>query len=156
MSLHYTFLIFLNTGRESDKSHMINHVVHLGLVAQRCSVKKVLLEISQNQQENTCTRVSFSIKLQASACNFIERVSGTLAQVFSCEFCEISENTFSHRTSHLWRLLLFCDKKTSEQYSMQKVIIKLKETFQNNKRICFNQTCSFNKVLPNLYIARIW
>ena len=27
--------------------------------------KKVLLEISQNSQENACTRVSFSIKLQA-------------------------------------------------------------------------------------------
>ena len=34
-------------------------------VAQRCSVKKVFLEISQNSQENTCTRVSFLIKLQA-------------------------------------------------------------------------------------------
>ena len=31
-----------------------------------CSVKKVLLQISQNAQENTCTRVSFLlIKLQA-------------------------------------------------------------------------------------------
>ena len=29
---------------------------------QRCSVKKVFLEISQNSQENTCIRVSFSIK----------------------------------------------------------------------------------------------
>ena len=27
--------------------------------------KKVLLEISQNSQENTCARVSFFIKLQA-------------------------------------------------------------------------------------------
>ena len=27
--------------------------------------KKVFLEISQNSQENTCARVSFSIKLQA-------------------------------------------------------------------------------------------
>ena len=27
--------------------------------AQRCSVKKVFLEISQNSQENTCARVSF-------------------------------------------------------------------------------------------------
>ena len=27
--------------------------------------KKVLLEISQNSQENTCARVSFLIKLQA-------------------------------------------------------------------------------------------
>ena len=34
-------------------------------VAQRCSVKKMFLEISQNSQENTCARVSFLIKLQA-------------------------------------------------------------------------------------------
>ena len=32
-------------------------------VAQRCSVKKVFLEISQNSQENTCASVSFLIKL---------------------------------------------------------------------------------------------
>ena len=35
-------------------------------VVQRCSVKKVFLEISQNSQENTCARVCFLIKLQAS------------------------------------------------------------------------------------------
>ena len=35
-------------------------------VVQRFSVKKVFLEISQNSQKNTCTRVSFLIKLQAS------------------------------------------------------------------------------------------
>ena len=35
-------------------------------VAKICSVKKVFLEISQNSQENTCARVSFLIKLQAS------------------------------------------------------------------------------------------
>ena len=34
-------------------------------VVQKCSVKKVFLEISQNSQENNCARVSFSIKLQA-------------------------------------------------------------------------------------------
>ena len=28
-------------------------------VVWKCSVKKVLLEISQNSQENTCTRVNF-------------------------------------------------------------------------------------------------
>ena len=32
---------------------------------QRCSVKNVLLEISQNSQENICAIVSFLIKLQA-------------------------------------------------------------------------------------------
>ena len=29
-------------------------------VVQKCSVKKVFLEISQNSQENNCARVSFS------------------------------------------------------------------------------------------------
>ena len=47
----------------------------------------VPLKISQNLQENTCARDSFLIKLQA-----IKRES--LAQVFSCEFREISKNNF--------------------------------------------------------------
>ena len=34
-------------------------------VAQRCSVKKVFLEVLQNSQENICARDSFLIKLQA-------------------------------------------------------------------------------------------
>ena len=34
-------------------------------VARRCSLKKVFLEILQNSQENTFSRVSFLIKLQA-------------------------------------------------------------------------------------------
>ena len=59
-------------------------------------MKKVLLEILQNSQENTCTRVSFLIKLQAEACNFIKKE--TQAQLFSFEFFEISKNTFSYRT----------------------------------------------------------
>ena len=51
-------------------------------VAWRCcaagSVENLLLEISQNSQENTCARVSFLIKCQV--------------------FCEISKNTFFCRT----------------------------------------------------------
>ena len=35
-------------------------------------------------------------KIAGSACNFIK--IETLAQVFSCQFCEISKNTFLHRT----------------------------------------------------------
>ena len=51
----------------------------------------MLLAISQNSQENTYARVSFSIRLQG-ACNFIKkRGPGT---VFSGEIYEISENTF--------------------------------------------------------------
>ena len=34
-------------------------------VVRRCSVKKVLLEISQNSKENTCVRASFLTKLEA-------------------------------------------------------------------------------------------
>ena len=47
----------------------------------------MFLKISQNSQENT----------RPEACNFIKRE--TLAQVFSCEFCEIFKNTFF--TGHL-------------------------------------------------------
>ena len=53
-------------------------------VAQRCSVKKAVLEIFQVSQENTCATVFFLIKLQDFS-------------VSSCEFCKISKNTFSYR-----------------------------------------------------------
>ena len=59
-------------------------------------LKKVSSEIWKNLQENTCARVFFLIKLQALACNVTKKE--TLAQVFSCEFCEISKNAFSYRT----------------------------------------------------------
>ena len=38
------------------------------------------------------------MKKENEACNFIKKE--TLAQVFSCEFCEISKNTFF--VEHLW------------------------------------------------------
>ena len=69
---------------------------------RRRSIKTGVLKISKNSQENTCARVSFLIKLQ-EACNLIK--IETLAQVFSCEFCEKSLKTpFLQNTSR--RLLL--------------------------------------------------
>ena len=68
----------------------------LKAVTQRCSVKKVFLEFSQNSQENTCARVSLLINLQAEVCNFIKK--DTLALVFSSEFCKISKNTLYYKT----------------------------------------------------------
>ena len=65
--------------------------------------KKVFLKVSQNSQENTCARVSFLIKLQAWPCNFVK--NGTLAQVFSCELCEISKKNF-FPIEHRWWLFL--------------------------------------------------
>ena len=49
----------------------------------------MLLNISQISQENTCVTVSFLIKLIKKE---------TLAQLFSCEICEIFKNTFFYRT----------------------------------------------------------
>ena len=71
-------------------------------VVQRCSVKKVFLEISQNSQENTCTRVSFIIKLQA------------------CEFYEISKNTFSYRThpAAVSASNMICEETLLHQYDV--------------------------------------
>ena len=43
---------------------------------QRCSIKKVFLKILQNSQENTCARVPFVIKFQASVCNTNKKDTG--------------------------------------------------------------------------------
>ena len=76
----------------SDLSFYISEAATRGALCE-----KVFLEIWQNSHENTCSRVSFLIKLP-EASNFINKE--TLAQVFSCEFCEISQNTFF--TENLW------------------------------------------------------
>ena len=52
-------------------------------VTRSFSVKKVFLKISQNSQENTCTRVSFLIKLQTSG-NFFKKEA--LAQAFHLDY----------------------------------------------------------------------
>ena len=57
----------------------------------------MFLKISQNLQENICVSLIFN-KLLSLTCNFIKKEA--LAQVFSCEFCEISKNTFF--TEHVW------------------------------------------------------
>ena len=100
-------------------------------VSRRCSIKKVFLKVSQNSQENTCVRVSFLIKLQALACNFIKREC--LAHMFSCTFCEIFKNTFF--TEHLWT--------TTSEY----------QEFQTTLQFCMliektlHQYCSINFAL---------
>ena len=85
-----------NINRKSRLQDYLAKCHLTGAVAQRCSVKKVFVEVLQNSQENTCVRVSSLIKLQASAYNLIKEE--TLAQVFSYEFCQISKNSFSYRT----------------------------------------------------------
>ena len=75
------------------KFYLKNTFLTVEVGVWRCSIKMVFLEISQNLQENTCARESFFNK----KISFIKKNS--LAQVFSGEFWEISENTFLQNTS---------------------------------------------------------
>ena len=50
--------------------------------------EEAFLEILQNSREDTCALGQSFIKIE------------TLAQVFSCEFCEFSKSTFF--TEHIW------------------------------------------------------
>ena len=50
-------------------------------------LKKVLLKISENSQENTCPRASFLLSCRPQTSNFIKKEA--LAQIFYCEFYEI-------------------------------------------------------------------
>ena len=61
----------------------------------RCSVKRLLLKISHNFQENIFGWVSFGIKLQVSILQpYLKRDSSIF-----CEFCVIFKNSCSYRTS---------------------------------------------------------
>ena len=62
---------------------------------QRCSVREdALKNFAKLTGKDLCQSLSL-IKLLDLTCNFIVQ---TLAQVFSCEFCEISKNTFFKKT----------------------------------------------------------
>ena len=69
-----------------DKAYQYQSVQRFTeVIAQRCSVKNVFLE-------------NFIIKRgsRLHTCKFIK--VETLAEVFSCEFCKISKDTFFYRT----------------------------------------------------------
>ena len=71
-------------------------------VVQRSSVKKIILEISQNSQENTSARVCFLIKLQGWGLHlYWKRDSGTGVSVHFVIFLRIP-----FHKEHLWWLLL--------------------------------------------------
>ena len=87
----------------------------------------MFLEISQISQEETCARVSLLTKFN----KVIKRE--TLAQVFSCEFCEIFKNTFL--TEHLGRLLL---KEVFNNYN------KVGSWFDHEEKLGDFESCSEN------------
>ena len=57
--------------------------------------KDVLRNFAKFTGKHLCQNLFFN-KVAGQVCNFIKKE--VLAQVFSCEFCEISKNTFSYRT----------------------------------------------------------
>ena len=66
---------------------------------QRCSMKKgVLGNFAKFTGKQLCQSLFFN-KVAGLACNFTKKE--TPAQLFSCEFCDISKNTFF--TEHPWR-----------------------------------------------------
>ena len=129
----------------------------------------MFLEISQNSHENTCTRISFLIKLQASVSNFIKKE----AQVFSCGFCEFFKNTFSYRARPecFWNKTSgYLNKRLWNRCFLLNVAIFLRNLFypiinadlyvctpsQNN--ICLAAHYFENETLwqYSLYLVRVW
>ena len=66
-------------------------------VGQKCSVKKVFLEVSPNsQKKHLCQSLFFNKVAGLRPATLFKKE--TLAQMLSYEFCEISKNTSFHRT----------------------------------------------------------
>ena len=57
--------------------------------------KSVLRNFAKFTGKHLCQSLFFN-KVEGSACNAVKKES--LVRGFSCEFCKISKNTFSHRT----------------------------------------------------------
>ena len=107
--------------RKNNLKYFFCNLFNIGAkaVAQRCSVKKVFLKISQNSQENTCARDSVLI-------NFIKKE--TLVQVFSCEFCEIFKTPFFYRTSSVAASVIApAQRRQQHSMSLQKSRLILKD-----------------------------
>ena len=94
-------------------------------VVQRCSAKKVFLEISQNSQQSTCARVSFLIKLQA------------------------------WHIEHLWWLLLLIEKEGKNKFSAVPILSLQRLLYNRIKiDICTCLLdCSAKKVFDFSYIS---
>ena len=66
---------------------------------RRCSIEKgVLKNVAKFTGKHLGQNLLLIKGMKVSACNFIK--NETLAQAFSCKFCEIFKNTFF--TEHLW------------------------------------------------------
>ena len=83
-------------------SHSLNAIKHRSTRPEVFCKKGVLKNFTQKFTGKYLCQSLFFNSYRPQTCNLIEKK--TLAQVFSCEFCEISKNTFF--IEHLWWLLL--------------------------------------------------
>ena len=83
-------------------------------VVQRCSVKKVFLEILQNSQENTCARDSFLIKLQARPATLLKK--SLWHRCFPVNFAKLLRTPFF--IEHLWWLLVTVVSEITHKYEL--------------------------------------
>ena len=118
-------------------------ISNLEVVAHRCSVKKVFLEILQNSQGNVCARVSFLIKLQAPITLLKKRL---WHRCFPVNFTKFLRTTFF--TEHLWWLLLhitdqlviyYMHLKYMKDLYSNKYISILEEFFQTRYHTSYNR-----------------
>ena len=95
------FILFLHTASS------LTLFLFSEAVAQRCSVKKAFIEISQNSQENICARVSFLTKWQASGLQLYFK-NGLWHRCFPVNFAKFLRTPFL--TEHLRWLVPFSVK----------------------------------------------
>ena len=102
------------------------------------------LKILQNSHESTCVSLFFNkvAGLRPQACNFIKKE--TLAQVFSCKFCEILKNTFFQVTPPLAGVR----KVFALEVFLEKDDLKICSKFYRRTPM---PKCDFNKVASQLY-----
>ena len=87
-----------NLPQSMKLSSNINSFKHRVKFSSRPEVfckKGALRNIAKFTEKPLCQSL-FLNKVAGAGCNFIKKE--TLAQLFSCKFCEISKNTFSYRT----------------------------------------------------------
>ena len=93
-------------------AHMTDWLIGCALLRSshwRCSVRKgVLRNFAKFTGKHLCQSL-FLNKVAGSGCSFIKKE--TLSHMFSCEFCEISLNTFF--TEHIRTAASDCPQKTT-------------------------------------------
>ena len=100
---------------------------------QRCSIKKsVLKNFTKFTGKHLCQSLFFNKVAGLSPSTLLKK---RLAQVFSCEFCEFSKNTFF--TEHLWWLLLsLCYSHDHSHASFSENIYLFKVNSRNTRIRC--------------------